>query len=73
MEALSDAIVFGEAPHGGERFSPGRQGLSESKERGEGTGFELIDKIEQFGGQRAAGTFCLMLEVEEARSRCMAS
>ena len=31
MEALGDAIVFGEAPHGRQRFSPGRQGLSEGK------------------------------------------
>ena len=66
MEALGDAIVFGEAPHGGERFSAGRQGLSEGKERGEGTGFELIDKIEEFLSERTAGAFCLMFEVEES-------
>ena len=65
VEAFSDAIVFGEAPHGRQGFSPGREGMSEGEERGEGTGFELIDKVEQFGDQRAAGTFCLMLEVEE--------
>ena len=66
MEALGDAIVFGEAPHGGERFSPGRQGLSEGKERGEGAGFKLIDTIEEFLRERAAGAFCLMFEVEES-------
>ena len=28
MEAFSDAVVFGKAPHGSERFAPGVESLS---------------------------------------------
>jgi len=31
VEALSDGVVFGKAPHGRQGFSPGRQGMSEGE------------------------------------------
>ena len=66
MEAFGDAFVFGKAPHGRQRFSPAREGLSQGQERGEATGFELINESEQFLSQRAAGTLCLVLNIEES-------
>jgi hypothetical protein len=61
MEAFGDAIVFGKAPHSRQRFSPAREGLRQSQERGEATGCELINGSEEFLRQRPAGPLGLML------------
>ena len=66
MEAFGDAIVFGKAPHGRQRFSPARERLSQSEHGGEATDFELINESEEFLSQRAAGTLCLVLNIEES-------
>jgi hypothetical protein len=66
MEAFGDAIVFGKAPHGRQRFSPAREGLRQSQERGEATGCELINGSEEFLRQRPAGPLGLVLNIEES-------
>ena len=46
MEALGDAVVFGESPHAGDGFHPVSQGVCEGDERVEATVGELVDDTE---------------------------
>jgi hypothetical protein len=42
VEALGDAVVFGEGPHAGGRFGPGFEGISEGDKGLKATSFELV-------------------------------
>ncbi len=59
VEALCDAVVFGEAPHGGDGLDPVVEGLGEGDERWEGAGREVIDEGDERLGQTAAVAFGL--------------
>jgi hypothetical protein len=65
MEALGDAIIFCEPPHGRQRFAPGLKSLGQSDQRGKGTLPKLADEFEQGGGQRATSAIGLVLEAHK--------
>jgi len=48
VEALGDAVVFGEAPHAGDLLAPGGESLSQGEQWREAGGFEVIDGMEEF-------------------------
>ena len=65
MEAFCDAIVFGEAPHGSERFAPGVESLCKGDKRCEGAGMEFIDDFKERDCQREASAFGLVFDIHE--------
>ena len=64
MEALSDAIVFGEAPHTGDLLLPGVQGPGQGGERSEAAVGQLLDECEEALDDRAALLSVAMLDGE---------
>jgi hypothetical protein len=65
MEALGDAIIFGEAPHGGERFSPGVESFCQGDQGGKGAGTKFVDDPEQSVDQGATCAFGLVFNIHE--------
>lgn len=55
MEALGDAVVFGEAPHGGDLVFPVVEGVAEGLEGAEGRGLQLADHGDQRASPQAGG------------------
>ena len=54
MEALGDAIVFGESPHTHNLLSPFVKGFAQGPEWFEGALFELLNHVEQHRDKRLA-------------------
>ena len=48
MEAFSDAVVFGKAPHACDLLLPGGEGLGQGEQWREAGGFELLNGREEF-------------------------
>ena len=48
MEALGDAVVFGEAPHAVDLLLSGGEGLGQGDQWREAGGFEFTDGKEEF-------------------------
>ena len=65
MEALCDAIVFCEPPHGRQGFASDLESLREGDQRGKGALLEISDELQQGLNQGAAGPFGLVLDVHE--------
>jgi len=53
MEALGDAVGFGEAPHADDGFVPVGERLGEGDEGGKAAGFEGFNEVEQLRDQLA--------------------
>jgi len=54
VEALGDAVVFGEAPHGGQGFAPRVEGSGQRDQRLEAAVAQFFDGAEEFCRQRSA-------------------
>lgn len=54
VEALSDAVVLGKAPHAGDLFLPVREGPGQGGERSEAAAGQLSYKAEELANDRPA-------------------
>ena len=60
MEALCDAVVFGEAPHSSDFVLPVGEGFGECGKRGEATGGELSSELDESRSESSALSGVLM-------------
>ena len=60
-EALGGAVVFGDAPQGGNLVAPGLEGGGERKHGRKAGGFEVGNVGQQLANQRLASPFGLAL------------
>ena len=65
MEALRNAVVFGESPHGSQRFFPRREGVCQGHERSEGAFFEFFNEGEEFRDELVTLSFGLVFDGHE--------
>ena len=65
VEAFSDAVIFGEAPHGDEGFLPILEGISQAHERVEGAVEEVFYEAQEVGDMVFTGACVLMLEAQK--------
>ena len=68
MEAFGDAIVPGEAPHGGNFRLPGMKGVAKLHQVGQNGGLERLDGVEKASRQMEAlfaGAMLLQQQVAE--------
>ena len=66
VEALGDAIVFGEAPHTGDGLSPRAEGIGQGDQGIETALGALLDKVEELSGKRAAFPTPAVLLIKES-------
>ena len=65
VEAFGDAIVSGEAPHGGQGLAPGVEGLGESDQGSEGAGGELLNEEDEVSRGLEALAFGEVFSIHE--------